>query len=614
MKQSHRSTRIFILCLLAVSVLVPIVVLSGRIKHLTSDVSKETDALKLNSIEQEDGEGLKEPTLEVYKDEGGSTVSFSTYNESGKSEVSRNPGSNANLAEKNGSNHKAKKDNQQSQQEGIVSTSDGKEEFKQATVEHDQNARSLSRKEIDLKIQEMKDQVIRAKAYLNFAPPNSNSHLVKELKLRIKELERAMGDSTKVSELSRRALQRMRAMEASLLKASHVYPECSAMAKKLRAMMYNAEEQVRTQKNQASFLVQLAGRTTPKGLHCLSMRLTNSYFALQPEEREFPGQHKLHDPDLYHFAVFSDNILACAAVVDSIISTAMEPEKIVIHILTDSLNLPAIIMWFLLNPLRRATIQVQSIDSFDWMSTKYGGKMQWQSSSDPRYASPLNHLRFYLPEIFPALKKIVLLDHDVIVQRDLSGLWSVDMKDKVNGAVVTCREDEPSFRRMNMLINFSEPMVGRRFDVKACNWAFGMNLFDLQKWRRRNLTEVYHNYLQLVRNSSAYLDSYQAVIDCLFGCTSWYKGSKRPLWKAGSLPIGWVTFYNQTVGLDRRWHVLGLGHHADVKQRDIEQAAVIHYDGVMKPWLDIGLEKYKQYWRKHVKYDHPYLQQCNIHD
>ncbi|KAK2970183.1 hypothetical protein RJ640_019651, partial [Escallonia rubra] len=582
-----------------------------------------TDALKLNSIEQEDGEGLKVPTLEVYKDEGGSAVSFSTYNASGKSEVSRNPGSSANLAERNGTNHKAKEDNQQSQQEGIVFTSGGKafeicmsclfgswqEEFKQATVEHDQNARSLSRKEIDLKIQEMKDQVIRAKAYLNFAPPNSNSHLVKELKVRIKELERAMGDSTKVSELSRRALQRMRAMEASLLKASHVYPECSAMAKKLRAMMYNAEEQVRTQKNQASFLVQLAGRTTPKGLHCLSMRLTNSFFALQPEEREFPGQHKLHDPDLYHFAIFSDNVLACAAVVDSIISTAMnallgnyleldpgvtyleyflEPKKVVIHILTDSLNLPAITMWFLLNPLRRATIQVQSINSFDWMSIKYGGKMQWQSSSDPRYASPLNHLRFYLPEIFPALKKIVLLDHDVIVQRDLSGLWSVDMKDKVNGAVETCREDEPSFRRMNMLINFSEPMVARRFDVKACSWAFGMNVFDLQKWRRRNLTEVYHNYLQL--------------------------GSKRPLWKAGSLPIGWVTFYNQTVGLDRRWHVLGLGHHADVKQRDIEQAAVIHYDGVMKPWLDIGLEKYKQYWRKHVKYDHPYLQQCNIHD
>lgn len=50
----------------------------------------------------------------------------------------------------------------------------------------------------------MKDQVIRARAYLSFAPPNSNSHLVKELKLRIKDLERAMGESTKDSDLSKR--------------------------------------------------------------------------------------------------------------------------------------------------------------------------------------------------------------------------------------------------------------------------------------------------------------------------------------------------------------------------------------------------------------------------
>lgn len=56
----------------------------------------------------------------------------------------------------------------------------------------------------DEKIKEMKDQVIRAQAYLNFAPPGSNSHLVKELKLRIKEVERAVGAATKDSDLSRR--------------------------------------------------------------------------------------------------------------------------------------------------------------------------------------------------------------------------------------------------------------------------------------------------------------------------------------------------------------------------------------------------------------------------
>lgn len=114
----------------------------------------------------------------------------------------------------------------------------------------------------------------------------------------------------------------MKAMDGTLLKASRIYPDCSAMVNTLRAMMYNAEEQLRSQRDHTSFLVQLAARTTPKGLHCLSMRLTTEYFDLQPEEREFPNQHKLQDPNLYHFAVFSDNVLACSVVVNSTVSTA----------------------------------------------------------------------------------------------------------------------------------------------------------------------------------------------------------------------------------------------------------------------------------------------------
>lgn len=98
-----------------------------------------------------------------------------------------------------------------------------------------------------------------------------------------------------------------------------------------------------------------------------------------------------------------------------------------------------------------------------------------------------------------------------------------------------------------------------------------------------------------------------------FGDFLFWQGIKKPLWKAGSLPIGWVTFYRQTLALDKRWHVMGLGRDSGAKEVDIEQAAVIHYDGIMKPWLDIGKEKYKRYWNIHVPYHHTYLQQCNLH-
>lgn len=111
-------------------------------------------------------------------------------------------------------------------------------------------------------------------------------------------------------------------MESTLSKASRLYPDCAAMIKRLRAMTYNAEEQVRLQRNQESFLKALGGRTIPKGLHCLSMRLTAEYFALEPEERVLPYKNNLLDPHLLHLAVFSDNVLACAVVVNSTVSTA----------------------------------------------------------------------------------------------------------------------------------------------------------------------------------------------------------------------------------------------------------------------------------------------------
>ncbi|XP_010651938.1 probable galacturonosyltransferase 6 isoform X3 [Vitis vinifera] len=588
MKQSWRWKRIAILYLLSLSVFCPLILLSERLKHVVFLGKKEfvedlpsiyrRDGETLSVVETEEDEGLKEPDLVVYRD--GSK-------ENPNSNISS--GFTADLLGKNGTEHKVKEENKQNPQKKLATTSGGKQEQSSLTkVQHDQSIRSQPQRVTDEKIKQIRDQVIRAKAYLNLAPPSSNSHLVKELRLRIKELERAVGEATKDSDLSRSALQRMRTMEASLSKASHIYTDCSALVSKLRAMTNRVEEQVRAQKSQATYLVELAGRTTPKGFHCLTMRLTAEYFALQPEEQNFPNQEKLNDGNLYHYAVFSDNVLACAVVVKSTISNAMDPEKIVFHVVTDSLNHPAMLMWFLLNPPGEATIQIQSVEKFEWLAAKYNSTLKKQNSHDSRYTSALNHLRFYLPDVFPQLDKIVLLDHDVVVQRDLSRLWSVDMKGKVNGAVETCQEVEPSFHRMDMFINFSDPMVAERFDAKTCTWAFGMNLFDLHEWRRQNLTAVYHKYLQM--------------------------GLENPLWKAGSLPLGWVTFYKRTVALDRRWHALGLGYESGVGRSQIERAAVIQYDGVMKPWLEIGISKYKGYWSKHLNYGHPLLQQCNIHE
>lgn len=172
-----------------------------------------------------------------------------------------------------------------------------------------------------------------------------------------------------------------------------------------------------------------------------------------------------------------------------------------IHVVTDSLNFAAISMWFILHPPIEASVKIHNIDNFGWFSTKYvPPNTEGHDSQDPRYTSTLNHLRFYLPDIFPTLNKIVLLDHDVVVQKDLTKLWKVNMMGKVNGAVKTCQGHDPAFRRLDLLLNFSDPTVAKRFSNETCTWAFGVNLFDMKEWRNRNLTNVYNKYLQLVCN------------------------------------------------------------------------------------------------------------------
>ncbi|KAK7332486.1 hypothetical protein VNO80_29238 [Phaseolus coccineus] len=456
----------------------------------------------------------------------------------------------------------------------------------------------------DYRVKQLKDQLIQAKVFLSLPVVKSNPHLTRELRLRVKDITRTLGDASKDSDLPRNANERMKAMEQTLMKGKQAQDDCAAVVKKLRAMLHSTEEQLHILKKQTLFLTQLTAKTLPKGLHCLPLRLTTEYHNMNSSQQQFPNQENLEDPQLYHYAIFSDNILATTVVVNSTVSNAKDPSKHVFHVVTDRLNYAAMRMWFLVNPPGKATIQVQNIEDFTWLNSSYSPVLKQLGSQsmidyyfkahratsdsnlkfrNPKYLSILNHLRFYLPEIFPKLDKVLFVDDDIVVQKDLTDLWSIDLKGNVNGAVETCGE---SFHRFDRYLNFSHPLIAKNFDPHACGWAYGMNIFDLVQWKRQKITEVYHNWQHLNRD--------------------------RQLWKLGTLPPGLITFWKRTFPLNRSWHVLGLGYNPNVDQKDIEQSAVVHYNGNMKPWLEISIPKFRSYWTKYVDYNHVYLRECNI--
>lgn len=91
-----------------------------------------------------------------------------------------------------------------------------------------------------------------------------------------------------------------------------------------------------------------------------------------------------------------------------------------------------------------------------------------------------------------------------------------------------------------------------------------------------------------------------------------YQNEERVLWKLGTLPPGLITFYGLTHPLEKTWHVLGLGYNPSIDRTEIENAAVIHYNGNMKPWLELAMTKYRSYWTKYIKFNHPYIYSCNL--
>ncbi|RDX91370.1 Polygalacturonate 4-alpha-galacturonosyltransferase [Mucuna pruriens] len=489
---------------------------------------------------------------------------------------------------------------------------------------------SIWRKEIenenaDSTVRLIRDQIIMARVYLSIAKMKNQVELYQELNSRLKESQRALGDTISDADLHHSAHEKIKAMGQVLSKARGLLYDCKLVTGKLRAMLQTADEQVRSLKKQSTFLSQLAAKTIPNGIHCLSMRLTIDYYLLPPEKRNFPRSENLENPSLYHYALFSDNVLAASVVVNSTITNAkvtqdcllsipvfackcIDPSKHVFHLVTDKLNFGAMNMWFLLNPPGKATIHVENVDDFKWLNSSYCPVLRQLESAtmkeyyfkaghptssgasnlkyrNPKYLSMLNHLRFYLPQVYPKLDKILFLDDDIVVQKDLTGLWAVDLNGNVNGAVETCGE---SFHRFDKYLNFSNPHIARNFDPNACGWAYGMNIFDLKEWKKKDITGIYHKWQNM--------------------------NEDRVLWKLGTLPPGLMTFYGLTHPLDKSWHVLGLGYNPSVDRSELENAAVVHYNGNMKPWLEIAMTKYRSYWTKYVKYNHPYLRNCKLNE
>ncbi|ERM97875.1 hypothetical protein AMTRI_Chr02g259310 [Amborella trichopoda] len=394
---------------------------------------------------------------------------------------------------------------------------------------------------------------------------------------------------------------------------------------KLKAMVELLEQKTRAAKIQEYLYRHVASTSIPKNLHCLALRLaaehsTNSGARLQlPVPESVPS---LVDNSLFHFVLATDNVLAASVVASSLVKNFLLPQKLVLHVITDRKTYAPMQAWFSLHSLSPAIVEVRGLHHFDWFTkgkvpvleamekdqkirAEYrGGSIAIaQDGSDrpyvvasklqalsPKYNSVMNHLRIYLPELFPSLDKVVFLDDDIVVQSDLSPLWDIDLQGKVNGAVETCKGDDKFVmsKKLRSYLNFSHPLIAQNFDPEKCAWAYGMNIFDLKAWRKTNISQTYHSWLQ--QNLKSGLS----------------------LWQLGTLPPGLIAFHGHVHIIDPFWHMLGLGYQANTSVEAAEKAAVIHFNGRAKPWLDIAFAQLRPLWAKYVDGSDKFIKSCKI--
>lgn len=177
----------------------------------------------------------------------------------------------------------------------------------------------------------------------------------------------------------------------------------------------------------------------------------------------------------------------------------------VFNVLTDEQNFYAMKLWFSRRSYKQAVVHVMNVEELKMNNPDGHSRQQLSPSEEFRisihsndqqspaqirteYISLFGHSQFLLPEIFANLKKVVVLDDDVVVQKDLSSLWDIDLHGKVNGAVEFCRV------RLGQLKSY----LGNNQKADSCAWMSGLNVIDLEKWRELNITGIYQQVLHKV--------------------------------------------------------------------------------------------------------------------
>ena len=199
-------------------------------------------------------------------------------------------------------------------------------------------------------------------------------------------------------------------------------------------------------------------------------------------------------------------------------------------------------------------------------------------SADPavtgKLASPLNFVRFYLPQLLPSsVERVLYLDADIIVKADVHALFEPSLLPPPY-ALAAVPRPEAHFRYSRYAKKCAALFAARHngretLNVSAQTFNAGVALIDLRRWRAANLTS----------EAAWWMDQHKKAS----GTTG--------LWALGSQPVMHLIMHGRWAPLPPSWNFDGLGRVPNLQKAAMESAKLLHWTGRKKPWLGDGLHQ-----------------------
>lgn len=211
--------------------------------------------------------------------------------------------------------------------------------------------------------------------------------------------------------------------------------------------------------------------------------------------------------------------------------------------------------------------QVEILDCAKYIS-------EYKSINQTRHVSYSALLKFFIPEIFQNLEKILYLDSDIIVQKDLTELYNTDIQNYYAAVI------------KDTITLLNKPHM-QNIECSGIYFNSGVMLLNLDKMRDDNIKDKLLDYRLNRTNNFMDQDAFNAVI------------GKQV--KYISYKYNFLNYYLDVMSIKDLSSKLFNEKMPDNEKELYDSCTIIHLGGKYKPWeykIKYLSDLYKTYWEK----------------